>query len=229
MAGRPLTIESEVKMSDATIFSFHAGTMAGPGLADVLFGKVSPSGKLPVTFPRMAGQIPVYYNHKNTGRPASNITLIDDIPVDAVQTSIGFTSYHLDAGDRPLFSFGYGLSYTTFEYGAVRLSASTMGEGDTLTATCTVKNSGGVDASEVVQFYIRDRVASLVRPVRELKGFRKIALKAGEEATVSFDITAADLAFWRADGTLGAEPGEFEVWIAPDSDSGAPVGFTLQK
>lgn len=229
MAGRPLTIGSEVDMSDATLFSFHAGTMAGPGLADVIFGKVSPSGKLPVTFPRMVGQVPIYYNHKNTGRPASDITLIDDIPLDAVQTSLGFTSYHLDAGDGPLFPFGYGLSYTAFEYGAVALSAPAMGEQDTITATCTVKNSGGRDGSEVVQLYIRDRVASLVRPVRELKGFRKIALRAGEQSSVSFEITAADLAFWRADGTFGTEPGEFEVWISPDSASGTPARFVLKR
>lgn len=227
MAGRPLTIGSEVGMSDAALFSFHAGTMAGPGLADVLFGKVVPSGKLPVTFPRMTGQIPVYYNHKNTGRPASGITLIDDIPVDAVQTSIGFTSYHLDAGDSPLYPFGYGLSYTTFEYGMPRLSSAVMRPGGKITASCTIKNTGSFDASEVVQLYIRDKVASLIRPVRELKGFKKINIAAGESVAVEFDITADDLGFWRGDGSFGTEAGEFELWISPDSASGAPVRFDL--
>lgn len=222
MAGRPLTIGAEVAMSDATIFSFHAGTMAGPGLADVITGRVSPSGHLPVTFPRMVGQVPIYYNHKNTGRPAADITLIDDIPVDAMQTSLGFTSYHLDAGDGPLFPFGYGLSYSTFEYGPVTVSAGPNG---TVTATCTVTNSGRCTASDVAQLYIRDRVASLVRPIRELRGFRKLTLDAGQSADVEFTLTPDDLGFWRADETFGPEPGEFDLWIAPDSNSGVPVTF----
>lgn len=227
MGGRPLTIGAETDMADAVLFSFHAGTMAGPGLADVLFGKVVPSGKLPVTFPRMVGQVPVYYNHKNTGRPARDITLIDEIPIDAIQTSIGFTSYHLDAGDSPLFPFGYGLSYTTFEYGQPRLSSESIVPGQTITATCTVSNTGGYDASETVQLYTRDRVASLVRPVRELKGFEKIFIKAGETVTVAFEISADDLGFWHQDGTYSAENGEFDLWISSDSTSGIPVRFTL--
>ena len=126
MAGRPLTIPEETEMADAVLYAFHGGTMAGPALADLLFGKAVPSGKLPVTLPRMVGQVPIYYAHKNTGRPASNITLIDDIEIGAKQTSLGFTSYHLDAGDSPLFPFGYGLSYTTFKYGDVKLSKTNM-------------------------------------------------------------------------------------------------------
>lgn len=227
MAGRPLTVSRETELADAVLYSFHAGTMAGPGIADVLFGKIVPCGKLPVTFPRMVGQVPVYYNHKNTGRPANNITLIDDIPVDAVQTSIGFTSYHLDAGDAPLFPFGYGLSYTLFEYGTVELSSSKFTVGGNITASCEIRNTGTYDAHEVVQLYIRDRVASLVRPVRELKGFNKVFIKAGETATVEFRITVEDIAFWHQDGTFCAEEGEFDLWISGDSLSGIPVGFTL--
>ena len=139
----------------------------------------------------MVGQVPIYYAHKNTGRPASNITLMDDIEIGAKQTSIGFTSYHLDAGDRPLFPFGYGLSYTAFQYGDVRLSSGKLKQGDTLTVTCDITNTGNYDASEVVQLYIRDRVASLIRPVRELKGFKKVFVKAGETHTVSFQLTSA--------------------------------------
>lgn len=227
MSGRPLTLAEEVDMADAVLFTFHSGTMAGPAISDLLFGKAIPSGKLPVTLPRMVGQVPIYYAHKNTGRPASNITLIDDIEVGAKQTSIGFTSYHLDAGDSPLFPFGYGLSYTTFTYGDCKLSTPTMKTGDTQTISCDITNSGAYDASEVVQLYIRDKVGSLVRPVKELKGFRKVMIKAGQTQKVDFTLTAKDLAYWNADMQLRAEAGEFTVWIAPDSQSGQGIDFQL--
>ncbi len=225
MAGRPLTIGKEMEEADAVLFAFHGGTMAGPALADLIFGKAVPSGKLPVTFPRMAGQIPVYYAHKNTGRPASNIDLIDDIPVGTTQTSIGFTSYHLDAGDSPLFPFGYGLSYTTFDYSDVKLSRDNMKKGETLTVECTITNTGNYDAEEAVQLYIRDVVGRLVRPVKELRGFEKVFIKAGESKTVRFSLTEDDLAYWHADMVKRVEPGEFRVWVAPDSQSGEPVSF----
>lgn len=228
MAGRPLTIPEECELADAVIYSFHAGTMAGPGLTDVISGDVVPSGKLPVTLPRMVGQIPVYYAHKNTGRPASNITLIDDIAVGTKQTSLGFTSYHLDAGDKPLYPFGYGLSYTTFDYSPVTLSATEMNADGSLVASCTIKNTGAYDAEEAVQLYIGDKVASVVRPVKELKGFDKVLIKAGESVTVDFTVTAEMLAFTHLDGTRGAEAGDFDLWIAADSDSGTPVTFTLK-
>lgn len=227
MAGRPLTIPEEVEMADAVLYNFHGGTMAGPAISDLLFGKAVPSGKLPVTLPRMVGQVPIYYAHKNTGRPASNITLIDDIEVGAKQTSIGFTSYHLDAGDSPLFPFGYGLSYTTFTYGDCQLSTGNMKLGDVLTASCDITNSGAYDAQEVVQLYIRDKVGSLVRPVKELKGFKKIMIKAGDTVRVNFTLTTDELAYWNADMQQRAEAGEFTVWIAPDSQSGEGTDFKL--
>lgn len=227
MAGRPLTIPEEVEMADAVLYNFHGGTMAGPAISDLLFGKAVPSGKLPVTLPRMVGQVPIYYAHKNTGRPASNITLIDDIEVGAKQTSIGFTSYHLDAGDSPLFPFGYGLSYTTFTYGDCQLSTGNMKPGDVLTASCDITNSGTYDAQEVVQLYIRDKVGSLVRPVKELKGFKKIMIKAGDTVRVNFTLTTDELAYWNADMQQRAEAGEFTVWIAPDSQSGEGTDFKL--
>ena len=227
MAGRPLTIPEEVEMADAVLYNFHGGTMAGPAISDLLFGKAVPSGKLPVTLPRMVGQVPIYYAHKNTGRPASNITLIDDIEVGAKQTSIGFTSYHLDAGDGPLFPFGYGLSYTTFTYGDCQLSTGNMKPGDVLTASCDITNSGAYDAQEVVQLYIRDKVGSLVRPVKELKGFKKIMIKAGDTVRVNFTLTTDDLAYWNADMQQRAEAGEFTLWIAPDSQSGEGTDFKL--
>lgn len=227
MAGRPLTIPEEVEMADAVLYNFHGGTMAGPAISDLLFGKAVPSGKLPVTLPRMVGQVPIYYAHKNTGRPASNITLIDDIEVGAKQTSIGFTSYHLDAGDSPLFPFGYGLSYTTFTYGDCQLSTGNMKPGDVLTASCDITNSGAYDAQEVVQLYIRDKVGSLVRPVKELKGFKKIMIKAGDTVRVNFALTTDELAYWNADMQQRAEAGEFTVWIAPDSQSSEGTDFKL--
>lgn len=228
MAGRPLTIEKQIAQSEAVLFAFHGGSMAGPALADLIFGKAIPSGKLPVTFPRMVGQVPVYYAHNNTGRPASNIVTIDQIPVGVFQTSLGNTSFHLDAGDKPMYPFGYGLSYSTFEYSKVTLSSNTLSKDGKLTAECTIKNTGTYDAKEVVQFYVRDLVASLSRPVRELKGFDKIFLKAGESKTVKFEINASQLGFWHEDNTYYAEPGEFQIWISKDSQSGEPVSFKLE-
>lgn len=229
MAGRPLTITDEVELADAVLYTFHSGTMAGPAISDLLFGKAVPSGKLPVTLPRMVGQVPIYYAHKNTGRPASNITLIDDIEVGAKQTSLGFTSYHLDAGDGPLFPFGYGLSYTTFTYGNCQLSTTNLKPGDKLTVSCDITNSGDYDAAEVVQLYIRDKVGSLVRPVKELKNFKKIWIKSGQTQQVEFTLTTDDLAYWNADMQRRAEAGEFTVWIAPDSQSGEGIDFILTK
>lgn len=228
MAGRQLTIADEVAQADAVLYQFHGGTMAGPALADVILGKASPSGRLPVTMPRMVGQVPIYYNHKNTGRPAENITLMDDIAVGAPQFSLGATSYHLDAGDGPLFPFGFGLSYTTFKYGDIRLSATEIGLADALSVSCDITNVGDRDAYEVPQLYVRDRVASLCRPIRELKGFKKVFVRAGETVRVEFRLTAADLAFCHSDMTQYAEPGQFDVWVAPDAASGVPVTFTLK-
>lgn len=228
MAGRPLTMGAEIDMADAVLWQFHAGTMAGPALADLIMGKAVPSGKLPVTMPKMVGQVPMYYSHKNTGRPASNITLIDDIPVAAGQFSIGSTSYHLDAGDKPLYPFGYGLSYTTFEYGQPVLSDSVMTQSGQITVTCQIKNSGKYDAYETAQLYTRDLVASLCQPIRQLKGFQKVWIKAGESATVTFTLTPADLAFCHEDMTTYAEPGEFQLWVSADSQQGVPVQFILK-
>ena len=227
MAGRPLTIWKESEAADAILYAFHGGTMAGPALADLIFGQAVPSGKLPVTIPKMVGQIPVYYAHKNSGRPfvRTGKDFMDEIPVGAAQTSVGFSSYHLDAGSEPLYPFGYGLSYTTFEYSDVKLSAETLTKGETLKVECTVTNIGKYDGAEVVQLYIRDRVAKLARPVRELKGFQKIQLTAGESQTVEFTLTECELAYWNADMVKRAEAGEFQVWVSTDSQSGTPASF----
>lgn len=229
MAGRPLTIEKQISESDAVLYAFHGGTMAGPALADLIFGKVVPSGKLPVSFPRMVGQIPVYYAHKNTGRPGTNFVTIDKIPIGVFQTSLGNTSFHLDAGDKPMYPFGYGLSYSTFEYSKVKLSAKDIKMDGTIRAECTVKNTGKYDAKEVVQLYVRDLVASLARPVRELKGFQKIELKVGESKTVKFVIKPSELGFWNLENKYVTEPGEFRVWISKDSQSGESVSFNFRN
>lgn len=182
MAGRPLTIGKEVEESTAVLYSFHPGTMGGPALADLLWGKVVPSGKAPVTFPRMVGQIPVYYAHNNTGRPATrNEVLLNDIAVEAGQTSLGCTSFYMDAGFDPLFPFGYGLSYTTFKYSNIKLASDVLKKDDVLTVTFDLENTGKYEGTEVAQLYIQDKIGSVTRPVKELKRFTRVTLKPGEK------------------------------------------------
>ena len=230
MAGRPLTIGSELDAAGALLYSFHLGTMGGPAIADILFGQVVPSGKLPVTFPKEVGQIPIYYNHSNTGRPSNKTeTLLDNIPLEAGQTSLGNTSYHLDAGFDPLFPFGFGLSYTTFEYGNLQLKASQLKENDALEISFTLKNTGKFDATEVAQLYTRDMSASLVRPVKELKAFQRISLKADESQEVTFSVPVSDLAFFGIDSRKVVEPGAFKVWVGGDSNATLEAEFTVVK
>ena len=248
MAGRPLCIGEDMDAVDAVLYAFHGGTMQGPALANLIMGEVAPSGRLPVTFPQAVGQIPMYYNKKNSGRPTTNPILYDDIPVGAAQFSIGADSYWLEYGDQPLYPFGYGLTYTTFEYGPVMLSDTILtaenhshslrAGGDRLIASCVITNTGSREAVAVPQLYIRDLVGSLTRPIRELKGFQRISIPAGEARTVSFELTADDLAYWHlaeevtlgADGayTFSAEPGDFHIWIAPNSAEGTHAEFQLQ-
>lgn len=228
MAGRPLTIGDEVEQSSAVLYMFHPGTMGGPALADLLWGKAVPSGKTPVTFPKVVGQIPVYYAHNNTGRPASKQEiLLDDIPLEAGQTSLGCTSYYLDAGFEPLFPFGYGLSYTTFRYSEPKLSATELKPGDVLTVTFDLENTGRYEGAEIAQLYVQDKVGSVTRPVKELKRFTRVSLKPGEKKTVTFELPMEELAFWNIDMKRVVEPGDFNLWVAPDSQSGTPVAFKV--
>lgn len=229
MAGRPLAIGRELEISDAVLYTWHSGTMAGPAIADLLFGKESPSGKLPVTFVKGAGQIPFYYYRNNTGRPPSNgaWTPFDSIPVVNPQNSLGYRSFHLDYGFTPLLPFGYGLSYTTFAYSDLTLSSQVMKMAGTLTVTAKVTNSGSMDADEIVQFYIHDRVGSITRPIKELKGYRRLRINKGDTAEVEFTLTAADLAFFNGKETV-TEPGKFDVWIGPSSDEGLHSDFILE-
>lgn len=229
IAGRPLAIGDELKEADALLYAWHGGTMAGPALADLIFGKESPSGKLPVTFVKGSGQIPFYYYRDNTGRPAtkSSYTPIDSIPVENQQNSLGYKSFHLDYGYTPLLPFGYGLSYTTFSYSDLNLSSQVMDTNGSITVRAKVTNTGRWDADEIVQLYIRDRVGSITRPIKELKGYRRLHIMHGESADVEFTIKYADLAFFNGKETL-TEPGEFDVWIGPNSDEGLHNDFTVK-
>lgn len=228
MAGRPLTIGKEVEESTAVLYSFHPGTMGGPALADLLWGKAVPSGKAPVTFPRMVGQIPVYYAHNNTGRPATrNEVLLNDIAVEAGQTSLGCTSFYMDAGFDPLFPFGYGLSYTTFKYSNIKLASEVLKKDDVLTVTFDLENTGKYEGTEVAQLYIQDKIGSVTRPVKELKRFTRVTLKPGEKKSVSFELPVSELAFWNIDMAKVVEPGDFGLWVATDSQSGEEVFFKV--
>ncbi len=228
MAGRQLTISDEVEVSDAVLYSFHPGTMGGPAIADILFGKVNPSGKTPVTFPRMTGQAPIYYAHNNTGRPANPTEmLIDEIPVEAGQTSVGCRSFYLDAGNSPLFPFGYGLSYTNFEYSDLKLASDKLRVDGEVNVSVNLKNAGKYDGTEVVQLYVQDKIGSVTRPVKELKAFQRVELKAGENKTVTFTLPVSDLAFWRYDMTYGVEPGDFKLWVGTNSAEGLSADFTV--
>lgn len=228
MAGRPLTIAKEVEASSAILYSFHPGTMGGPALADLLWGVEIPSGKTPVTFPLSVGQIPIYYAHNNTGRPATRSeVLLNDIAVEAGQTSLGCTSFYLDAGFDPLFPFGYGLSYTTFTYSNIKLSATELKGSDVLKVTFDLENSGKYDATEIVQLYVQDKVGSVTRPVKELKRFERIALQAGEKRNITFELPIEELAFWNIHMKKTVEVGEFNLWIAPDSQSGEAISFRV--
>ncbi|WP_430409329.1 glycoside hydrolase family 3 N-terminal domain-containing protein [Kordia sp.] len=216
MNGRPLDLSEEDTLADAILETWFPGTSGGFGIADVLFGMYNPSGKLPVTFPRNIGQIPIYYNMKNTGRP---------IPSDNPKED--YKSNYIDVPNTPLYPFGYGLSYTTFEYSKIKLSSETISFSDILTASVTITNTGDYDGHEVVQCYIHDKVGSITRPVKELKGFQKIFLKKGESKTISFEISAKDLEFYN-NQKFTVEPGIFEIAIKGTSDFDFVASFKLE-
>ena len=216
MNGRPLALEEESQLADALLEIWFPGTEGGQAVADVLFGRHNPSGKLPATFPRNLGQVPIFYAAKNTGRP-----------LNPASPSDFYISKYLDCPNDPLYPFGFGLSYTKFAYSEVRLNRATLSPGGTLTATVTVTNTGNYAGAEVVQLYLRDIVGSVTRPVRELKGFQKIELKAGESRAVTFYIGEPELKFLRADMTVGTEPGEFQVFIGSNSRDTHAAKFEL--
>ena len=214
--GRPLLLDELSRDAAAILEAWFPGTEGGHAILDLLTGTKNPSGKLPMTFPRNMGQIPIYYNHFSTGRPLTG--------TDPQR----FVSKYTDAPNTPLFPFGYGLSYTEFSYSDVSLSSDSLTSEDSITASVQLKNTGACTGTEVVQLYIQDVAASTVRPVRELKGFTRITLTPGETQTVSFRISEAELAFHRADGSYGTEPGAFRVWIGGSSATENGTGFTLR-
>ena len=216
--GRPLTLTWENENVPAILNVWFAGSEAGNAIADVLFGDVNPSGKLSATFPRNVGQIPIYYSHKNTGRPLG----------DDSKWFQKFRSNYLDVPNSPLFPFGYGLSYTTFQYSDIKLSKNSLTQTDKIMASVEVKNTGNFDGEEVVQLYIHDKVGSITRPVKELKGFEKIMLKKGESKMVSFTISVNDLKFYDNKLNYKAEAGEFELMIGTNSEDLKKVDFVLK-
>lgn len=215
MSGRPLAMEEEFELADAILMVWHPGVEAGNAIADVLFGDYNPSGKLVMTFPRNVGQIPIYYNHKNTGRPN---------PGDVFQK---FRSNYLDSPNSPLFPFGYGLSYTKFEYANLTLSSDKMPSSGQIEVSVDVTNTGDFNGEEVVQLYVRDVVGSVSRPLRELKGFRKISLEKGATRKVIFTLTTNDLAFYNYDLDFVAEPGTFQVFVGGNSHAELSAEFVL--
>lgn len=214
MSGRPLTIQWENDNIDAIIETWFAGTQAGPAIADVLFGTANPSGKLSMTWPRNTGQIPIYYNAKNTGRP-----------LDENQK---YTSKYLDVPNSPLYPFGYGLSYTSFSYSDLKLNKTSITSKENLNVTVTVSNTGNYDGVETVQLYIRDMVGSITRPVKELKGFKKLELKKGESKEVSFTIGVNDLKFYNSDLKFVAEAGKFKLFVGGNSQEVKEADFELK-
>ncbi|MGJ1285453.1 beta-glucosidase BglX [Sphingobacterium spiritivorum] len=216
--GRPLTLTWENEHVPAILNVWFGGTETGKAVTDVLFGDVNPSGKLPATFPKNVGQIPLYYNAKTTGRPLEQGKWFQK-----------FRSNYLDVDNDPLYPFGYGLSYTAFQYNNLRLSTSKLQKQGKITITVDVKNTGKYDGEEVVQLYIRDMVGSVTRPVKELKGFQKIAFKAGETKAVEFELTEEDLKFYNEKLEFVAEPGEFEVYVGTNSRDILTSKFELQN
>lgn len=215
MNGRPLTLQWENDHVASILETWFLGTRAGDAIAQVLFGDYNPSGKLPITFPRSVGQIPIFYNMKNSGRP--------------FMAEEKYTSKYLDIPNTPLYPFGYGLSYTTFEYFNLRSDKTKYKQGETIKVSIDLTNAGSYDGEEVVQLYIHDLVGSTTRPVRELKGFQKVMLKKGENRTITFNLKTSDLAFYTRDMSFKAEPGDFEIYVGGNSNTGNKVKITLEN
>lgn len=231
MAGRPITLGNILDKVDAVVMGWHPGTMGGPALKDLLTGVVSPSGKLPITWPKQVGQIPMYYNHKKTGRPvvSHEFVQMDSIPIGAWQSSLGNTSHYIDAGYLPQYPFGFGMSYTNFKYDEITISDESPKIGDAISVGVKVTNIGKMKAKETIQLYFRDLVGSSTRPVKELLRFEKIELAPGASKVVTFNFSTEDLAFYNQEKKWVTEPGEFKLWIAKHSqDETKEVSFILK-
>lgn len=228
LAGRPLTIGRECEVADAVLYAWHPGTMGGPALVDLLLGVESPSGKLPVTFPKHVGQVPLYYNHPQTGRPAlAGTTAIIGTDRADFPEEQKYRSHYIDSDPFPLFPFGFGLSYTAFEYGDIELSTAELSPGQTLAIRVPITNVGDREGEEVAQLYVADVTASIVRPVRELKDFRRVRLSPQEKTILEFALPTDELAYFDNQGRQVLEPGEFRVGIGGNSDVPLTETFVL--
>jgi beta-glucosidase len=214
MSGRPLILTDIQNQTDALLQAWFLGSQAGNALADILWGAYNPSAKLPITFPRHEGQIPVFYSQKNTGRP--------------YDPKVKWNSRYLDLPNEPLYPFGFGLSYSQFSYSAPKADKTMFSESDVVTIQVDVTNTSDTDGEEIVQLYVRDLVGSVTRPVKELKAFQKHMIKKGETRTCTFRLSKNDFAFYRRDMSFGSEPGEFDVFVGPDSDTQNKIRLTLQ-
>ena len=218
VTGRPMDVGYEVERADALLVTWHAGTMAGPALADVVSGDFNPAGRLTMTFPLNIGQVPIHYNMKRTGRPRRS-----------PEHTQKYTSRYMFTPNEPRYAFGYGLSYTTFDYSDLRVLTPEVAMGESVRVSVKVRNSGKCDGTEVVQLYLRDDVASTTRPMRELKGFERVELRAGEERRIEFEITPEDMSFWTINEEFAQEPGSFHVWVGHDSNATLGGEFAVRK
>lgn len=230
IAGRPMTIARQVEISDAILYAWHPGTMGGKALANIISGAVNPSGKLPVTFPRNVGQIPIYYNHKHTSHRAKGTEgNLDNIPREAPQSVMGHTSSYLDVSPSPLFCFGYGMSYTSFEVSDLVLENSEVTADGNIKVSVMVKNTGSREGTEVLQLYTGRKVASVTQPMKELKDFKRVSLPAGESCKVEFEVPVSRLAFHNRDMVLAVEPGNYTLTVGTDSQNGLRTYFKITK
>jgi beta-glucosidase len=214
--GRPLAVTELDSIAPAILEAWFGGTQAGNGIADVLFGDYNPAGKLTMTFPRNIGQVPIFYNSKNTGRP-----------IDTVHPEEKYKSRYLDCSNTPLYPFGYGLSYTTFKYSGIRLSKSAFEHNDQISASVEITNTGNNDGEEVAQLYIRELVGEVTRPVKELKGFQKIMIKKGETKTVMFSIPTSELSYYHQDMSYTWDAGKFELFVGTNSEVTQNIIFVV--
>lgn len=230
MAGRPITLTNIINNVDAVLMTWHPGTMGGEAIYEMLFGIQEPSGRLPVTWPKTAGQLPLFYNHKNTGRPVipEKFVQMDSILVGAWQSSLGNTSHYLDVGFTPHFPFGYGLGYTSYTYNNLQVSTQKLTNTNQIIISVDVKNKGERDGEELVQLYVQDIVGSITRPIKELKGFEKVKLKSGALKTVSFTLTVDDLKYYNSNLKYGVEKGDFNLWVGNNASNGLRSGFSYE-
>lgn len=231
MAGRPITITKIIDELAGVLMAWHPGTMGGEALQEIIYGIQEPGGRLPVSWPKTAGQLPYFYNHTNTGRPADSDSFVqmDAIPVGAWQSSLGNDSHYLDIGFTPHFPFGYGLSYTSFKYENVSISKEIINFNENLTINFSITNTGDRDGNEIAQLYLQDEVGSITRPVKELKRFQHVFLKKGETKQLTFTISAEDLKFVNHKMIDAAEEGKFNLWVGENSATGLKASFYLKK